>query len=70
MADLSGIMVVIPVDPLNTAPNGFPWNNVGYYSYAYAYVYNNGRAGYDLLTRLENASDPDRCEIKKYTWNQ
>lgn len=56
----------LPVDPINVG--GAPWavasNN---YTYAYGNVSVDGQQ-YDLTGRLENKGDPDRCEVKNYTF--
>lgn len=53
---------VLPRDPKNTG--GAPWGANGL-QYAYGNVTADGQA-FDLSTHLENESDPDRCEVKKY----
>lgn len=52
----------LPVDPVNNAAQ--PWASTNY-SYTYGNVSGNGQE-YDLVTRLENENDPDRCEVKLY----
>lgn len=49
-----------PKDPLNTGAG--PWNGGSNYLYAYG---SNG-VHYNLVAQLENASDPDRCELKNW----
>lgn len=56
----------VPVDPINNAIG--PWNlTSNSYSYAYiSYPAVNGTPNqrFDLVARLENTTDPDRCELK------
>ncbi len=59
---LSPWMSTQPLDPTNNLAS--PWAD-GHYSYTYGNVTADGQ-GFDLLGQLENNSDPDRCEIKKY----
>lgn len=59
---LSFWMATQPMDPINNAY--YPYVN-GNYSYIYGNVTADGQ-GFDLIAQLENTSDPDRCEIKKY----
>ncbi|MCA9372230.1 type II secretion system protein [Candidatus Woesebacteria bacterium] len=57
---------VLPVDPKNNAED--PWDlNDDNYSYAYGNVTLDGQA-YDLTTRLESETDPDRCADKQYRY--
>lgn len=58
----SGELRSIPADPINNASG--PWTQ-GNYSISYGNVTSDGQ-GFDLVTQLENTSDPDRCEIKNY----
>ncbi|MDP3941793.1 MAG: prepilin-type N-terminal cleavage/methylation domain-containing protein [bacterium] len=53
----------IPRDPINNG--GYPWNEDQ--NYRYAYGSDTGQI-YDLVSKLENAQDPDRCEIKKWVY--
>lgn len=65
----------LPVDPLNTVPTGGdgPWDtSFNTYVYTYSSV-NVGTAvvnnqSYDLVARLEDTQDPDRCAVKHYKW--
>lgn len=53
----------VPRDPINRQNNGgddTPWWFANSYTYGVA---SNGQK-YDLLTNLENTSDPERCELK------
>lgn len=59
---LSGYVNVVPKDPLNKG--GAPWIDGGY-TYSYGNVSADGQT-FDLTAQLENTSDMDRCEIKKY----
>ena len=54
----------LPVDPTNTGPDilAVPAATDYYYSYAS----NTTGPDYDLITRLENSSDADRCQLKHY----
>lgn len=55
----------VPVDPKSNA-SCCPWStSVENYVYSYGNLYANGTQ-YDLTARLENTSDPDRCEVKDY----
>jgi type II secretory pathway pseudopilin PulG len=65
ISGLTNIITSVPVDPIN---NGAPTNNTGNYSYSYGRVYDSPNT-YDLITTLENSSDPDRCAVKQYKWN-
>lgn len=61
---VSTYMDKIPLDPTNNAAG--PWSaTANNYSYAYGNVLADGQ-GYDLTTRLENTSDPERCGVKDY----
>lgn len=59
---LSGIMTSIPVDPINQGGTTF---NTGNNSYMYYGVFNTSVRTYDLLTQLENTTDPDICAFKR-----
>jgi len=63
-----------PKDPLNTGSEVY---NNGSFAYTYGNVIDGtsadpkwaGPPQYDLLTKLENKTDPDRCELKGYRTN-
>ncbi len=59
---LSPWMATQPMDPINNSNR--PFSN-GSYTYIYGDVTADGQ-GFTLIGQLENTSDPDRCEIKKY----
>jgi general secretion pathway protein G len=59
---LDSYMKVVPRDPVNNI-NG-PWTNG---RHTYAYISPNGRH-YNLVSQLENRSDPDRCELKQWIY--
>lgn len=64
--DLAAEAGNLPVDPLNVG--GAPWSVASdNYTYAYGNVSADGQQ-YDLTGRLENKNDPDRCEVKQYTF--
>lgn len=56
----------LPQDPVNNAADSL--NTDDGYSYMYCALHQDGQT-YDLITRLENKDDPDRCEIKNYKIN-
>lgn len=64
---LTGYITSIPVDPKNVSSSGFPWNDTSAFVYAIAGIQYAWRH-FDNITRLENPTDPDRCEIKHYSW--
>ena len=49
----------LPKDPRNT---GYPWIT-GQYGYCYGRI---ATDEYDLVTQLENRSDPNRCQLKAW----
>lgn len=54
---------IVPRDPINQRRAGFddtPW----WFALSYTYGVSADRQIYDLLTNVENTSDPDRCELK------
>lgn len=54
-----------PVDPSQDCGTPFyPWVD-GYPCYVYSYYSLNGST-YDLVARLENKNDPERCELKNW----
>lgn len=58
-----GYLKRMPVDPINN--HNAPWTvSPAYYSYSYGNVHSNGT--FDLVARLENPNDPDRCELKHW----
>ena len=62
---ISWLMTSIPVDPRN---DGYPPRTQWSYWYAYFAPYDTPMNTYDLVTQLENTSDPDRCELKLYKY--
>ena len=64
---LTGILTSVPVDPLNTASWG-P-RHTGNYTYVYGNVYSSPARTYDLAAQLENKLDPDRTQVRGYTFN-
>lgn len=51
----------VPKDPINrTGNDDTPW----WFALTYTYGVSAEGQDYDLLTNLENTSDPDRCELK------
>ncbi len=53
----------VPRDPVNRIGNDdTPW----WFALTYTYGVTTDGQTYDLLTNLENKSDPDRCELKLY----
>lgn len=53
--------IKIPKDPINRLVNDdTPW----WFALSYTYGVSADRQKYDLLTNLENTSDPERCELK------
>ncbi len=61
-AFISGYMTSVPVDPINT-PGGVAFGATTR-TYTYYGVYNSPKHTYDLLTKLENPNDPDRCAVQ------
>ena len=58
----------VPQDPINNAAG--PWE-LGSNNYSYAYHSTNiipNNQSYDLVARLEDNTDPDRCGVKQYKW--
>lgn len=78
LPEMTGILTSIPLDPLNTCNgsgnvtcrsrygNTHPYCAchplMGGYTYGYDYVYENPST-FVLISLLENARDPDRCEV-------
>lgn len=62
---------LMPIDPLNTGTNALP-NNTSYLYYYRGCGANDGSgfntSGFVLVALLENANDPDRDEVKHYTY--
>ncbi|MEX2052427.1 MAG: prepilin-type N-terminal cleavage/methylation domain-containing protein [Candidatus Paceibacterota bacterium] len=61
-------MPSLPKDPLNkiNGQDDSPW----WYANSYTYGVNADRSQYDLLTNLENISDPERCELRLWrSWS-
>ncbi len=59
----------VPKDPLNkvnSPPAPFLDHSPWWFANTYTYGVNADGSKYDLLTSLENTSDPDRCELKFY----
>ncbi|EKE19461.1 MAG: hypothetical protein ACD_9C00008G0003 [uncultured bacterium] len=54
----------LPADPINNTDG--PWV-AGHYAYSYGNVSVDGQ-NYDLTAQLESPSDPDRCEVRHYTF--
>jgi prepilin-type N-terminal cleavage/methylation domain-containing protein len=53
--------ISVPKDPVNRSGNDdTPW----WFALSYTYGVSADRQKYDLLTNLENTSDPERCELK------
>lgn len=63
---LTNYLTSLPVDPRNNWAS--PWTTWSY-SYTYGWVYNTSVWTYDLVTNLENTSDPDACWVKQYKYN-
>jgi prepilin-type N-terminal cleavage/methylation domain-containing protein len=62
---LGSELKTVPVDPSQNGTGcSWPWVTASCSWFAY---YSATGATYDLVTQLENRSDPDRCEIKQ--WN-
>ena len=52
---------IVPKDPINRVGNDdTPW----WFALTYTYGVSSDGQAYDLLTNLENTSDPERCELK------
>ncbi len=56
----------LPNDPINSSAGWVYQDNV--YRYAYGNVFDAPKHMFDLWAQLENKSDPDRCELKRYRW--
>ncbi len=74
ISGLSTILTSLPIDPINTLD---PASTVihpivtGNYNYRYGNVFDGTSGGvvdFDLTAHLENPKDPDRCELKLYTY--
>ena len=68
--ELTGILSSIPVDPIN-ANSGValhPWL-AGGYQYEYHHLCSSPVKSYDLSTRLENTSDPERAAVQLYKYD-
>ena len=60
----------VPQDPINTGiPNDGPWGGGSNYVYAYGYPQNQFPQEYDLTALLEDTNNPQRCEVKKWTYH-
>ena len=57
---------VLPKDPLNNAPG--PWNE-GNYSYAYGFNTAGLVDKYDLVTQLEDSSNPNACSKRCFLYH-
>lgn len=77
IAVLAPYLSVAPKDPLNIGTEVY---NNGSFAYTYGNVIDgngyaidppkwSGPPQYDLITKLENKNDPDRCELKQYRMN-
>jgi len=64
---LSKYMPTLPKDPVNTSCAGPFYAN--YYTYAYGYYPQSYPGKYDLVTALENTSDPARCGVAKWLYH-
>lgn len=60
----SAYLKILPRDPKNN--NCCPWDDDDRHTYAYS---SNGKH-FNLVSKLENAGDPDRCELKQWFWVQ
>ena len=68
LIQLSGYMTKVPLDPINDSLDGSgpePWASEPTYGYAYGHVLS-GASTFSIISKLENPSDPDRCEVKSY----
>jgi type II secretion system protein G len=57
----------VPKDPLNKTnmpPSPYEDHTPWWFANTYTYGVNDDGSKYDLLTNLENTSDPQRCELK------
>lgn len=55
----------LPIDPKNTPANNVVYNAATDYAYYYStYDANSYKTEYDLVTRLENANNPNSCAIR------
>jgi len=69
--DLADYMTSVPQDPTNYTPNNTSiWHSNRSLSTSYMYTYQalNSRWWFSMTTRLENKTDPDRCEVKWYRY--
>ena len=57
----------VPQDPINTG--AWPWEAGVGNIYAYGYPQGPFPQEYDLIARLENASNPQRCELRKWIYH-
>jgi type II secretion system protein G len=59
----------VPVDPTQDSCSSptHPWLNSSSSCWRFAYYSPNG-SDYRIVAHLENKSDPDRCEVKKWKW--
>lgn len=63
-----GYISTLPNDPVNNAAS--PWNlSSNNYSYHYNSYSTNNYQDYNLITRLEDPSNPNRCELKCWAFN-
>lgn len=68
MPELTGIISSVPTDPRNVNPlNGY-LRQTGAYYHMYRGLTTGGIDAYNLMTKLENPIDPDRCESKSYKY--
>lgn len=57
----------VPQDPRNLG--GSPWSGGSNYTYAYGYPQDGFPQEYDLVALLEDSSNPQRCELKKWIYH-
>ena len=70
IVDLTGVLTSVPTDPINSVSTTLFPTWVYLYSYGIVWtVPSKGVNTYDMTAKLENTSDPDRCEIKQQVWN-
>ncbi|OGI64782.1 hypothetical protein A2642_03725 [Candidatus Nomurabacteria bacterium RIFCSPHIGHO2_01_FULL_39_10] len=55
-----------PVNKINSPPSPQADNSPWWFANSYTYGVSADRQRYDLLTNLENTTDPQRCELKIY----
>lgn len=66
--DLAPYIAKLPKDPVNNR-NLFFLPGWFFSDQAYSYLYNSRGLNYELVTRLETKTYPDRCELEKYISN-